>query len=149
MKSHELLKKTISPVGIKALASRLHLSTALIYKWCEPNTQTEKASAINPLDRIVQIYEQTNDIGPIAWLCQRANGFFTRNPGVNRRPVTELIKSTQEIISEFSELLDAVSVSISDDNQIDAVEAARIRHSWEALKTFTESFIVACMTSAK
>lgn len=92
----------------------------------------------------MQIYEQTNDIGPIAWLCQRANGFFTHNPGVNRRPVTELIKGTQKIISEFSVLLDAVSVSISDDKKIDAVEAARIRHSWETLKTFTESFIVAC-----
>ncbi|MBK8268906.1 MAG: hypothetical protein IPK83_11620 [Planctomycetes bacterium] len=35
MKSNEVLREAAEVVGVKALASELKLSPALIYKWCQ------------------------------------------------------------------------------------------------------------------
>ena len=35
MRSHEVLREAAEKIGVKALAARLRLSPALVYKWCE------------------------------------------------------------------------------------------------------------------
>ena len=35
MKSHEILKQSMENVGVKAIASDMHLSSSLRYKWCQ------------------------------------------------------------------------------------------------------------------
>ena len=74
-----------------------------------------------------------------------ADCFPVRNP---QPPAPEqpaaLMKSTQVILREFSELLGDVSTSIEDDGAIDQKEALAIRQHWEKLKHLAESFIVAC-----
>ena len=140
MNSYDVLRKAIEPVGVKAAASAMGLSSALVYKWCEPKNTLDDPGAHNPLDRIVQIYDLTRDPGPVEWLCQKTGGFRVENP----RPVPPgkkaLLSSTQEILKEFSDLLAVISDSYSDDGKIDREEAKRIRKEWERLKVVAETF---------
>lgn len=144
MNSHEILKESIDKVGVKTVAASMNLSPAMVYKWCEPKVSPDDGGALNPLDRLVQLYEVTHDVGPAEWLCRKTNGFRVDNPrrGVQRRRV--MLDSTQTIVKEFSHLLQAVSESYSNDNKIDSEEARRIRKEWEALKVVAESFVISC-----
>jgi len=51
---------------------------------------------------------------------------------------------TQKLVSEFSDLLQVVSASYSQDSQICEADSSRIRREWEDLKSVGESFIKAC-----
>ncbi|MBN1669832.1 MAG: hypothetical protein JXR37_02290 [Kiritimatiellae bacterium] len=143
MESFEVLKKTIGAVGVKAVAGNLNLSASLVYKWCQPKGAAGEAGAGNPLDRIRKVYELTGDVAPIAWLCQCAGGFYVENPRGDCGHA-DMLKVTQTILKEFSELLDAVSMSVQNDGKIDPKEAEKIRREWEDLKTVAESFVLAC-----
>ena len=68
MDSYEVLKKSVSDLGVKSVASDLGLSASLIYKWCQPSASEEASGADNPLDRLARIHELTRDTGPIKWL---------------------------------------------------------------------------------
>ena len=144
MESFEVMKKTINILVAKAIASHMNLSLSLIYKWCQVKEWPDSSGADNPLDRINKICELTNDISPIEWLCQKANGVFVPNPKENSSVDPYPIKATQEILSEFSGLLDVVSKSIEDDQAIDLMEAKKIREVWENFKSVTESFVRTC-----
>lgn len=147
MNSYEVLKQAINKTGVKSIASDMNLSTSLIYKWCQPTENDDSAGADNPLDRIAKLYELTNERKPIEWLCQKANGYFVENPkieknkdNINLHPV----KATQNILSEFSELLSIVYQSIENDQIIDSDEAKQIRNVWDKLKSITENFVFNC-----
>jgi hypothetical protein len=144
MNSHEVLKKSVSDLGVKSVAADLGLSTSLIYKWCQ-STDTEDASgADNPLDRLAQIIELTQDPGPIIWLCQKADGFFVPNASPENVDSIPLMHMTRRIVREFSDLLDVLSESIENDGKIDLTEADKIRIEWEELKSVAESFVASC-----
>ena len=144
MESHEVLKQTMSSIGVKAVAADMNLSASLLYKWCQPKDHPNAAGADNPLDRLQKIIELTNDHGPVHWICQQNNGYFTLNPSTETNSEIPLINITRRILKEFSELLDAVSEGIENGGEIYDDEAKRIRKEWEELKTLTESFVVAC-----
>jgi len=57
---------------------------------------------------------------------------------------TRVVTNTQQVISEFSDMLAEVSGALEDGEGIDAGEAARIRKEWEELKSLCESFVTAC-----
>ena len=80
MKSYEVLRKAIDQVGVKIVAAELNLSPALIYKWCQECAKDDPelvaSGAVNPLDRINEIYEKTKDVELINWICRMANGYF-------------------------------------------------------------------------
>ena len=64
-KSNEILKSAFEKIGFKVISSDLKLSTVLLYKWCQDFSVTNKGTfrgAINPLERIVQIYGKTKDV---------------------------------------------------------------------------------------
>ncbi len=149
MKSCEILKTAADTIGVKALAAKLNLSPALVYKWCQDSNKEDPDSsgARNPLDRLAEIVQATGDERVVNWLCHEAGGFFVHNPrahgGDNE---TELLRRTQALVKEFSELLSTVTRSIEDDGQIEDKEADLIRREWETLKTTAESFVVACET---
>ena len=149
MKSCEILKTAADTIGVKALAAKLNLSPALVYKWCQDSSKEDPDSsgARNPLDRLAEIVQATGDEKVVNWLCHEAGGFFVHNPrahdGDNE---TELLRRTQALVKEFSELLSTVTSSIEDDGQIEDKEADLIRRKWETLKTTAESFVVACET---
>lgn len=147
MRSHEVLREATDKIGVKALAARLRLSPALIYKWCEeadPN-DPDASGTRNPLDRVREIVEYTGHLGVLSWLCHEANGFFVYNPEADSADIdSDLLQSTQHLVMAFSDLLQEVSESVADDGAISPVEADRIRLDWERLKTTAESFVVAC-----
>jgi hypothetical protein len=148
MLSHEVLRNAIDPIGVKAIAARLKLSPALVYKWCQEATQDDPdaSGARNPLDRLVEVYRATGSLDVVKWLCNEAGGFFVCNPAptADDRIDTELLRNTQQMVTEFSNLLTTVTRSIGDDARITAPEAIQIRTAWEQLKSTAEAFAVAC-----
>ncbi|MBN2686318.1 MAG: hypothetical protein JXR40_13640 [Pontiellaceae bacterium] len=145
MDSYEVLKKSVSDLGVKSVASDLGLSTSLIYKWCQPSGTEDASGADNPLDRLARIYKLTHDRGPVKWLCQQADGYFVENVSTNEDLDTiPLLHMTRRIVREFSELLDVLTESIENDGVIDLKEAEQIRVEWEKLKSSAESFVSSC-----
>ncbi|MGJ8640000.1 MAG: phage regulatory CII family protein [Opitutaceae bacterium] len=144
MESHEVLKNAIGHVGVKQVAGDLNLSTSLVYKWCQANQRVEDSGADNPLDRLLQVYESTGDPRVINWICEKADGFFVKKPEQVGSIGSEVFNSTQKILKEFSDLLEVVSQSYSNDQQIDGTEAERIREAWETLKSIGETFVFSC-----
>ncbi len=148
MESWELLRDATDTVGVKAVAARLGVSAALVYKWCqEPRGQeTDASGAPNPLDRLKTLYEVTHDARLINWLCSVADGFFVPNPHIKllERRDEQLLGTTQRVVEDFGHLLGQISRSIENDGRITADEAERIRRAWEALKSHAECFVVAC-----
>jgi hypothetical protein len=147
--SYEILKEVIDRVGVKKVAARLGVSSSLVYKWCQkpedPDSLEFNSGAINPLDRIRMIYEETQDPQLIQWFCQLANGFLVNNPqkGLAEGEL-KLLENIQRFITEFSETLNAISSSYEGDRRITADEAKRIRKEWEDLKRIGEAFVCAC-----
>ena len=155
MKSYEVIKDAVDEPGVKAVAAALKVSPALVYKWCEPPADSgdpDQSGAKNPLDRVREMYTLTRDIRLVRWLCNQAGGFYVANPPVpagHRLDGTASIPpgvfaSTQTMVREFSELLDAVTGSMADDAVIDGGEADLIRTKWEDLKACVETFVVDC-----
>ncbi len=144
MESHEIMRRTIAGVGVKAVAADMALSRSLVYKWCQPKG-VDNSGADNPLDRIAEVCRITGDMSPIVWLCEQVNGFFVENitPDAAQADVRALTM-TQRILKEFSEMLDMVSRSIAHENGIDPDEARAIRVEWEDLKRVSEQFVLGC-----
>ncbi|MBI4580863.1 MAG: hypothetical protein HY718_14235 [Planctomycetes bacterium] len=143
--SDEVLRQATDKIGVKALAAELKLSPALVYKWCQPfdPEDPDSSGARNPLDRLAQIVHLTGDMDVVNWLCRQAGGFFAPNPEVDVRNFhTDLLVGTQQLVKEFSDMLEEVSRSIADDGAIAVHEATRIRKHWETLKRVAESFVV-------
>ena len=144
MNSHEVLKKSVSDLGVKSVASDLGLSASLIYKWCQPTDSEDASGADNPLDRVARLYELTQDASPIAWLCRQADGYFVPNAKPEQEEVVPLLHMTRKIVREFSDLLDVLTESIENDGKIDLAEAEQIRVEWEELKSSAEGFVSSC-----
>lgn len=148
MESYEVLKNAVDRVGVKEAASALNVSTSLVYKWCEqPRTDDagDASGARNPLDRIQALIKCAGSNDLVSWLCEQNNGFFVSNPEVRHKTVdNEFISHTRRMIQDFSELLNVMSESISDDNAIDKQESKKIRQEWESLKQLSEEFVCAC-----
>ncbi len=148
MNSWDVLREAADKVGVKAVAARLNLSTALVYKWCqEPKTEDDPdaSGARNPLDRLLAFYQATQDPRIVNWMCNQADGFFTLNPEVTPGMREEqLLTTTQRMVQDFGTLLTDISASIEDDGEIEPREAVQIRQSWEKLKAQAECFVVAC-----
>ncbi len=147
MRSHEVVREAVDTVGVKALAAELRLSPALIYKWCEEADpkDPDASGTRNPLDRLRDIVRLTNHIGVVSWLCHEAGGFFVHNPLAQAKDIdSDLLQSTQHMVSAFSKLLNEVSQAVADDGAIEGGEAEKIRRDWQKLKTIAETFVVAC-----
>ncbi len=143
MKSHEVLREVFQTTSPKQVSADLGLSLSMIYKWAEPAHEETSSGASNPLDRIEALMKSTHDTRIVHWICQRAGGFFIRNPKTHNPHPDYLIPATNEIIQEFADLL-AVIAGAAADNHISADESKKIRARWEELKTVTECFVHCC-----
>lgn len=142
MKSHELLREVFEKCNPKQISAELGLSVSLIYKWAEPPEETGSGAA-NPLDRVEALLRCTQDTRLIQWLCERAGGFFIKNPRVNWPHPDFLVPATNQIVQEFADLLSVIAIAAGD-NQISKQEAKTIRARWEELKQVTEGFVHCC-----
>ncbi len=143
MQSHEVLREVLQHGSAKQVAADLGLSLSMIYKWAEPADREAGSGSANPLDRVATLVESTHDVRPIHWLCERAGGFFIRNPKASWPHPFQLIPATNEVVQEFADLL-AVVATAAADNQISRAEAKTIRARWEKLKSATEGFVSCC-----
>ena len=149
MKSYEIIRQAVDDLGVKSIAAGLKVSSALVYKWCEPpaeHADPEASGAKNPLDRVREMYLLTRDIRLIRWLCNEAGGFFAANPvpDLRKSPDETIFDETRVMVRDFSQLLDAVTESLENDQQVDPQEADRIRQKWEDLKACAERFVLSC-----
>jgi hypothetical protein len=143
MQSHELLREVFQKHSAKQIAAEMGLSLSMIYKWAEPPDPAAGSGAVNPLDRIDALQKCSADPRIVQWICQRAGGFFIKNPRTHHAHPEFLIPATNEIIQEFADLLAVIAKAVAD-NQITADEAADIRGRWEELKSVTEGFVQCC-----
>lgn len=149
MKSYEVIRAAVDEPGVKAVAAALKVSPALVYKWCEApadEADPDQSGTRNPLDRARDIYEITKDIRLVRWLCNEAGGFYVANPVPEiRKSIDEhIFNETRSMVRDFSELLEAVTESVEDDQNIDPAEADTIRQKWEDLKACVERFVISC-----
>lgn len=144
MHSYELLRDVFEKCNVKQVAAELGLSQSLIYKWAEPPEPGGTGSgAPNPLDRIEALMRCSSDVRLVQWLCEKAGGFFIRNPKHHWPHPDFLVPATNQIVQEFADLLAVIAIAAAD-NKITQQEAATIRARWEELKTVTESFVHCC-----
>ena len=122
MQSHELLREVFQKCSPKQVSANLGLSLSMIYKWAEPGDPAAGSGSTNPLDRIDALIRCTNDHRLVQWICQRAGGFFIRNPKTTSSHPPYLIPATNEIVQEFADLL-AVVAAAAHDNQITQKES--------------------------
>ena len=115
MYSYELLREVFQKSSAKQVSSDLGLSLSMIYKWAEPPEEGAGSGAANPLDRIDALMRCTDDTRIVQWICQRAGGFFIRNPQSTRQPQV-LISEANEIIQEFADLLAVIAAVAADEN---------------------------------
>ena len=139
MHSHEVMKEVLKKTRAKQIAADMNLSLSLIYKWAEPPDDESGSGASSPLDRVGQLIQITGDVRVAQWVCERADGFFIRNPH-NLPPGQLLIPATNDIVQEFADMF-ATIAHASADNAISKDEARTIRRRWEELKTVTEAFV--------
>ncbi|MCA1964525.1 MAG: helix-turn-helix domain containing protein [Prosthecobacter sp.] len=141
MESHQVIRAALDKVHVKEVAEKMGISLSLLYKWGEESGTTSGAS--NPLDRVRALFELTQDEHLIQWLCNKADGYFVRNPPTTKKPGREVMPVTQQIVQQFADLLAAISHAASD-NCISREEAKHIRHEWDELKRLTERFVNWC-----
>lgn len=144
MKSHEVLKETVDTLGAKKVAADLGISLSLLYKWSEP---TDESGAQNPLDRVAQLSKITNDPRCVMWLCQQMNGVYVKNPA-SLGGKSDVLRATQRLLKEFSDVLMAVSLAW-EDSRVTTAEAEKIRAEWDELKSIAETFVLSCEDHAR
>ncbi len=144
--SHEVLRDTVNKIGTKMVADELNLSTAMIYKWCQPSDGDAASGERNPLDRILALCEAAHSDKPVKWLCERRNGVFVRNTALefDAEPPTAHMRATSRIVKEFSELLGTLTESYREGEGVSPEAAASIRRDWEDVKRAAERLVRAC-----
>ena len=141
MESHELLRDVFQKVSPKQAAAELGLSLSMVYKWAEPPDQS--SGAVNPLDRVAVLMQCSKDSQIPQWLCQKAGGFFVKNPRPNGTHPLHLVPAMHTVVQDFADLLSDMAAA-SHDSQITPVESKSIRSRWEELKSVTEEFVRCC-----
>lgn len=142
MESHEVLKRALRKTTPKAVAAELGVSLSLVYKWAEKPIEFGSGSR-NPLDRLLQIIDLSGDNGIVEWLCRQQNGHFVKDPDVSGHRADHILPATQEIIGQFSDLLNRISAA-ADDHSVSKEEAVEIRQVWDKLKSYAEGFVRCC-----
>ena len=142
MESHEVLRNAFSKTSPKAVASDLGISLSLVYKWAEKQSDDGSGSR-NPLDRLLKIIELSEDLRIVEWLCQQTGGYFVRNPKSSCQKGFQVLPATNEIVGQFSVLLQQISTAALD-HSISKKEAKEIRECWDKLKSYAEGFVRCC-----
>ncbi|HEX4122523.1 MAG TPA: phage regulatory CII family protein [Verrucomicrobiae bacterium] len=138
MESHEVLRDVFQKISPKQAAADLGLSVSMVYKWAEPPEQ--RSGAANPLDRVAALIACSDDMRIVQWICQKAGGFYVRNPHNSAQHPLHLVPAMNSVVQEFADLLSVMAAAAAD-SQITGAEAKSIRARWEELKSVTEEFV--------
>lgn len=141
MESHELLRDVFQKVSPKHAAAELGLSLSMVYKWAEAPEQ--RSGVPNPLDRVAVLIQCSNDARIVQWVCQKAGGFFIKNPRASQAHPLHLVPAMNSVVQEFADLLSVMAAAAAD-SEITVAESKDIRARWEELKAVTEEFVRCC-----
>jgi len=142
MESHEVLKEAFEKSSPKEIAAELGVSLSLVYKWSQ-DTSALGSGSRNPLDRVVELYKLTGNQRILEYICEHSDGYFVRNPVSSCHKGFQVLPATNEIVSQFSNLLMRISEAALD-NSITNDEAEDIRNCWDKLKGYGEGFVRCC-----
>ncbi len=148
--THLILRNAIDKVGVKKVASELDVSSSLVYKWCQPKATGEvkdSSGVTNPLDRLLAVYDLTQDMEIVHHICRHAGGYFTPNPCPHGEGVPaeqRFVTETVAILSKFANLMRHAEESLRDDGQIKPDESLKLRAGWDRLKSRLEHFVDCC-----
>lgn len=146
MASHELLHEVCKKPGSKNVAQAVGLSLSLIHQWSR--ARGDRSEAMNPLDRVEALIQFTGDVRLAQWVCERADGYFVKNPAVMSAPRTgkaepSLLLATAKLVGSIAEF--EVKLSATElHGCISAADGRELRSAWEKLKSVGESFVQAC-----
>ncbi len=147
MKSFDVIRSAVDEPGVKAVAAALHVSPALVYKWCEPPAEDDpdQSGRATRWTACATCTTSPRTSGWCAGCATRPEASSSPIPPPNPRDIEQsVVGETRDMVRDFSELLDAVTESVEDDAVIDAQEADAIRQKWEDLKSCVEHFVVGC-----
>ncbi|HRJ77583.1 MAG: hypothetical protein HPKKFMNG_01992 [Planctomycetes bacterium] len=145
--THRVLKQAIDRAGPKRVARALDISLSLVYKWTQParTKQNPAASgARNPLDKLLAIFELSQDLELVHFICQMARGYYTPNPLAKGSDRISFVSETVSSLNDFADMLQYAEKSLTNDGRIDEAEAAKLRQQWNRLKGRLEHFIISC-----
>jgi hypothetical protein len=145
--THKVLKQAIDRAGPKRVARALDVSLSLVYKWTQPprtRHNPNSSGARNPLDKLVAIFQLSQDLELIQFICRVARGYYAANPVLTGRDNMNFVTETVTALNEFADLLHLAEKSLTDDGRIDEDEGRRLRKHWDRLKGRLEHFITAC-----
>jgi hypothetical protein len=141
MESHEVLRDVFQKISPKQAAAELGLSVSMVYKWAEPPEQ--RSGAANPLDRVAALIACSEDTRIVQWICQKAGGFYVKNPRNHPQHPLHLVPAMNSVVQEFADLLSVMAAAAAD-SEVTNTEAKSIRARWQELKSVTEEFVQCC-----
>jgi len=145
--THRVLKQAVDRAGPKRVARALDISLSLVYKWTQPARTKENPAASgarNPLDKLLAIFELSQDLELIHFICQVARGYYTPNPVPEGNSRVNFVSETVSALNDFADLLQFAEKSLTNDGSIDDLEAQRLRQQWNRLKGRLEHFVTSC-----
>jgi hypothetical protein len=145
--THRVLKQAVDRAGPKRVARALDVSLSLVYKWTQPARTKENPAASgarNPLDKLLTIFELSQDLELIHFICHVARGFYTPNPQPKGTSRINFVTETVNSLNDFADMMQFAEKSLTDDGRIDETEAAKLRQHWNRLKGRLEHFITSC-----
>lgn len=145
--THRVLKQAVDRAGPKRVARALDISLSLVYKWTQPARTKDNPTASgarNPLDKLLTIFELSQDLELIHFICQAARGYYTPNPVPHGTSRINFVTETVSALNEFADMLQFAEKSLTNDGSIDDLEAQRLRQQWNRLKGRLEHFVTSC-----
>lgn len=146
-KTYEVMRDAVQKAGVKKVASALEVSSSLVYKWCqEPKSEKnpDASGVTNPLDRLLTVYELSDDLEIVRFMCRRAGGYFAQNPETTLESTPRFVSETILILEKFASLMRYAEQSLHDDGRIDREEGSKLRKDWDRLKGRLEQFVTTC-----
>jgi hypothetical protein len=145
--THRVLKQAVDRAGPKRVARALDISLSLVYKWTQPARTKENPAASgarNPLDKLLVIFELSQDLELIHFICDIARGYYTPNPVAVGTSRINFVTETVTALNDFADMLQFAEKSLTNDGRIDDLEAQRLRQQWNRLKGRLEHFVTSC-----
>ncbi|MCC6573469.1 MAG: hypothetical protein IT462_06725 [Planctomycetes bacterium] len=145
--THRVLKAAVDRAGPKRVARALDISLSLVYKWTQParsKANPAASGARNPLDKLIAIFDLSQDLELIHFLCRIARGYYTPNPKPKGQTRVSFVSETVNALNDFADMLQFAEKALTNDGRIDPMESAKLRGHWDQLKGRLEHFVLAC-----
>lgn len=137
MNSKEALKLSCKERGVKEIAESLSISPTAIYN------QINDPDKNDILNKFVDFVNACGNEIPIKWAASELNGMFLKNPDIEAKKEDIRQRYVPEALQEFGNVIKEIGEAM-EDGRITVEEAESIRVEWDKLKTFLETFVLAC-----